>query len=249
MKFWSQIGLLLHKVWLMKKRRPLGTAFEIFFPVLLCSLLIYVRDEVEVEVQDRSYGISFPVLSLFSGISLPTTLKSQEICAGEELVGFIGVAPNTSEVRTFLDELEVYYNYVLETTVTDYYNWDYFASDPDNFRDLIILIDQLIPDADLVDALEDLGININNDNQLEFVIAILNSTIFGISQQQFEDFYAFLTEFEIDDAVDSLDNLTITFNVSDPDTIGEINEFVCISNCIFFSPFVLFYSLPGYLYS
>eukprot|EP01083_Nonionella_stella_P020203 56003_1 len=144
MDFCGQLRLLLWKMYIMKKRRPLGTLCEIFLPVLLTTLLLYVRDQVDIIEQDMTYGISVPVFSIFDvaglPVSLPGTLDSQDICFGHEINKYIGVTPDDDDTRWFLSHLAEYYDYVSAQSLFDYYDWNYVSSNEDNFRDLLILV-------------------------------------------------------------------------------------------------------------
>ena len=127
MNFCDQVRLLLWKMYVMKRRRPLGTLCEIFIPVLLTSILIFVRDEVEITNEPVSYGQSIPVFSIFDvdglPVSLPGTLESQDICLGGKINKFIAVTPDDENVRWFLSHLEDYYGYVSNNTLLTYYNF------------------------------------------------------------------------------------------------------------------------------
>jgi hypothetical protein len=50
----GQLGLVLWKNWILKKRRCLGTLIEIAVPVLAIALLILLRDLIKVEDQPQN---------------------------------------------------------------------------------------------------------------------------------------------------------------------------------------------------
>ena len=234
MNFCQQIRLLLWKMLVMKKRRLFGTLLEIFLPVLLTSILILIRDEVEITNEPVTYGESVPIFSIFDvdglPVSLPGTIDAQDICLGNKINKFIAVTPNDDNTRWFLSHLEEYYHYVSNQTLLDYYDWNYFASNVDNFRDLIIVVNNTLDLCvdfgnntcdSFIELLNDaVGLDIYNDEQLEQIIAVINITI-STSPEDIQDFLDFLQDIEFGDF-----NQTIEFNVTDPDEIAELLEFV-----------------------
>ena len=258
MNFFSQLRLLLWKMWINKKRRPLGTLCEIFLPVLLTSILIFVRDEVEIENQPVTYGISVPVFSIFDvdglPVSLPGTLDAQDICLNDsgivKINKFIAVTPDDQNTRWFLGELENYYNYISDQSLLSYYNWNYWSEDVDNFRDLFILLNDTLDwcvnlqnssccCSSFIEVLDIFGFDIYDDDQLEVLIAIINVTI--VNPDALLDFFDFINDLELLD----LSNLTtIEFNVTDPDEIAELLEFVkYIYSYIFFYSKICYFGL------
>eukprot|EP01083_Nonionella_stella_P314863 1135806_1 len=93
MNFCDQLRLLLWKMYIMKKRRPLCTLCELFLPVLLSTILLLVRDVVVETEQHMTYGISVPIFSVFDvdglSVSLPGTIDSQNICFGQKINKYI----------------------------------------------------------------------------------------------------------------------------------------------------------------
>eukprot|EP01084_Bolivina_argentea_P158331 275823_1 len=201
MKFFDQLRLLLWKMFIMKKRRALGTLCEIFLPVLLTSILIFVRDEVDITSEPMTYGQSIPVFSIFDvdglPVSLPGTLDSQDICLGPKINKYIAVTPNNDNTRWFLSHLEEYYFYVSNQTLFDYYSPQYFLSNVDNFRDLFILINDTLDLCldytvsnityecqSFIQTLNNtIGFDIYNDEQMEGVIAAIDISITETPQQ------------------------------------------------------------------
>ena len=264
MDFCSQLRLLLWKMLLMKRRRMFGTLIELFLPVLLVSVLIAVREEVEIVSMPKEYGLSIPVFSVFNldgfPVSLPGTLDAQDICLGKEINKRIAVTPNDADTRWFLGELEKYYHFVSDQTLLDYYNAAYFLDDVDNFRDLFILANNLLDlcvdtttlefpfdtlitvNATCLSFIELLNstiapIDIYDDEQLETLMGILQ---LEITDPDVEEFFDFLQDLNFDDlnATDFLE-----FNISDADSIAALLEFVSL---YVFRKLVGLICVPGY---
>ena len=173
-RFCSQLRLLLWKIWLVKKRSILGTIFEIALPVALCSLLIIVRNNVEIEEQDPFYGPVFPTYSIQGYTSFAKTLTNKGIC-GESLTELnkrIGVTPDTPEVRDYLIELERYFNWTIENSIFDIYSIRWFAENPRAIIDIILLLDKNF-DTNITETFEANGIDIIDETLLENTADIL----------------------------------------------------------------------------
>ena len=159
--FCSQLRLLLWKTWISKKRRGVGTLCEIFLPVILTTILIWVRDEVDIEQIPMQYGVSVPVFSTLdvggrfaASASLPGVIRRQDICYGSEINKYIAVTPHNNDTEWFLGELDKFYQYVSSQTILEYYSAAYFLESVGNFRDLFILINNTL---DLCIDCSDLG--------------------------------------------------------------------------------------------
>ena len=154
---------------------------------------------------------------------------------GDKINKFIAVTPRDNNTRWFLSHLEEYYFYVSDQTLLDYYDWNYFASNVDNFRDLMILLNDtlglcvnLINDTCCCDSFMQLlnnsaiGIDIYYDEQLEQIIAVVNLTITA-TPQDIADFLEFITDLN---NLGDLISQTIEFNITDPDIIVGLLQFV-----------------------
>jgi hypothetical protein len=53
--------LLMWKNWTLLKRRPIHTAFEIIYPVLICFILVAIRNIITAEQRDQQDYVPFDV--------------------------------------------------------------------------------------------------------------------------------------------------------------------------------------------
>ena len=105
-----QLGVLLHRQWLVKRRSALATTLEIFIPVLLMSLLVLGSD-LSVNRTYRSQmfadkGIIDVKSKTWKDFKDLVELESRELCAaaGRNLTGLVANSTNSSASTDPLDD-------------------------------------------------------------------------------------------------------------------------------------------------
>ena len=105
-----QLGVLLHRQWLVKRRSALATTLEIFIPVLLMSLLVLGSD-LSVNRTYRSQmfadkGIIDVNSKTWKDFKDLVELESRELCAaaGRNLTGLVANSTNSSASTDPLDD-------------------------------------------------------------------------------------------------------------------------------------------------
>lgn len=105
-----QLGVLLHRQWLVKRRSALATTLEIFIPVLLMSLLVLGSDLSVIKTYRPQIFADKGIVNVNSkewkDFKDLVELESRELCAaaGRNLTGLVANSTNSSASTDPLDD-------------------------------------------------------------------------------------------------------------------------------------------------